>query len=292
MNHAVIFGLLAAIGWGVGPVLAKRAYTSKGKPIHAVTVQTVMGVIVLWSITLSVHGVTPIQASSISTIWPFIAGGVIGSGIARYALYWGIDNIGASITSAVAASDPVFGVVIAAIALTEIPTPLQVLGVVLSMTGVVVVSFSDGGNRTGWRTRLVSIPLIAACLYGVAAVLRRYAFGISDTPVFFAVAVSETSALIVVLCAILLRFRQQLTSVQLNSYKYLIASGVSYTLGTASIFASLNAGPVVIGSTLGSTAALINVGVVSVFLQDVERVPIQTIIGTAIGVCGIILIAV
>lgn len=291
ISYAVIFGLIAAIGWGIGPVLSKYAYTSDATPITATSMQVIIGVVVLWSITFLLYGARPLYTTQVSELWPFIVGGVIGGGVARYCLYWGIDTIGASITSAVGAADPIFAVLIAAIALSEIPSNIQVLGVVITMIGVVTVSISNGGNRTGWRAHFIVIPLTAAFLYGVAAVLRRYGFSITDLPVFFVVSVSETVALLTVLCIAVGRAYNSDIHVPVNGFKYLLGSGIAYTVGTVSIFASLNSGPVVIGATLGSTAAVVNVVVVSVFLQQVERVPLQTVVGTVIGVCGVILVA-
>lgn len=291
MNQAVTFGVIAAVSWGLAPTFSKRAYDSSAKPITAAAAQTVIGVILIWPATLVVNGLKPVQLASLTGVWPFILAGVTGAVIGRYLLYWSIDNIGASITSAVASTDSAFAVLIAIIALAESSTTVQLAGVLFTMGGVIIVSLSSGGNRAGWETRLILIPLIAAILYAVTAVLRRYGFGLGDTPVLLAVAISETTALAIISCFVATQFREFFRGVTQNEYVYLTASALSYTTGAVALFASLDSGPVIIGVTLASTSTLVNVSVARVFLQDQERVPRQTIIGVIISVFGVILVS-
>lgn len=292
MNHTVVFGLLAALGWGFGPVLTKRAYASAVTPLAATAVQLVIGVSVLWTLGVSLHGSVPFHSVSVATAWPFVVSGVIGGALGRYMLYWGIDNIGSSITSSLAATDPVFGGLIAMVVLSEVPTRGQLIGVVFTMSSVILVSASAGGNRSGWQTRLVVVPLLAAALYGTAAALRRYAFGVGDIPILFAVAISETTALVVVSSVGWTHLRERFSDMSVTGYRYMFASGLSYTLGTVAVFAALDTGPVVISVALGSVAPLITVIVVHLFLQNQERVPAQVIAGTGLAVCGVIFLAV
>lgn len=289
---AFIFGLLAGIGWGTGPIASKKAYQNGGSAISAIVVQTSIGVISLWFISVLYYGLGDIVNLSVATIYPFVIAGLVASVIGRFLLYTGIDRVGASINSSIAATDPFFAVIVAFVFLQETPSKLQLVGCILAVIGVVVVASSGGGNKSGWKNRLVFIPLLAASLYGIGAVIRRYGFEITSVPPIIAATINETTAIVVWVGVGILTDVGIYREVSSADYRYLLLTGLLYTFGTVSMFVSLNAGPVIIGTTLGSTAGVISVLGSRLWLGDIESVTRTVIIGSVITVLGVILLSV
>lgn len=292
VDTAVIFGLLAGFAWGTGPIASKFAFHDGASPIVAACTQTTVAVIGLWSLTVASAGVDVVFQSSPVMVLPFVATGIVASSMGRYLLYLGIERVGASINSSVAATDPLFAVGIAAVFLQEIPTLIQLIGGVGAVTGIVIVASSSGGNKSGWKLRALFIPLTGAIFYGIAAVIRRYGFLETAISPIYASAINETTAL-VVLGSVLLVNRANTTEserVKLESYKYLILTGILYAGGTISLFVSLNTGPVIIGSTLGATAAVVSVIGSRLILSD-EIVTKRLAIGTILTVFGVVAVS-
>lgn len=289
---ALLFGSLAGIGWGLGPIASKRAFQGGKSPVVAACVQASIGMVGLWALVAALFGEDIYSQMTYASTIPFIASGIIGSALARYLLYAGINRVGASMNSSIAATDPLFAVLIAAAFLNEIPTVVQLAGGVVVLTGVVLVGSSNGGDKSDWRYRALLIPAIAAVLYGVSAVIRRFVFIETAVSPVYASAVNETTALVTLSTGLVIsRLRhQEPPDIDFTSCKYLILTGLLHAGGSISLFIALDAGPVVIGSTLGSTAAVISV-LGSAFWLDDELVTKKVIFGTILTVFGILAIS-
>jgi uncharacterized membrane protein len=245
----------------------------------------------LWGLTAVVYGEALLEQISLATTLPFVLSGVVGSTLGRYFLYTGIKRVGASINSSIIAADPLFAVLIAATFLNEIPSVTQLAGGVIAVVGIALVAGSNGGNKTDWKRRALAIPALAAMLYGVAAVIRRYGFLETTVSPIYASAINETTALVMLSGGVLISRSRQPTEVQFENYKYLLLTGMLYAGGSMSLFAALDAGPVVIGSTLGSTAAVISVLASAVWLDD-EAVTRRVVIGTVLTIVGVVAISI
>jgi drug/metabolite transporter (DMT)-like permease len=63
-----------------------------------------------------------------SALWPVLLAGVVGAGVATFCFITGIRLLGAPRAAILSTFEPVVGVVLAAILLSEQPTPLQLVG--------------------------------------------------------------------------------------------------------------------------------------------------------------------
>lgn len=287
-NTAIIFGLLAAVLWGLSPVLSKRGFTTGGTPLLATLALVTFGTVGLWALTFVIHEIDTVVAGlSPAVAGAFVLGGVIGTGVGRLLNYSGVKALGASVNSAGVATDPVFAVGLGVIMLGESVTPTQLFGVCVVVVGLGITILSGGGNNRGWPLRALIIPLGAAFAYGSGAVIRR--FGLVSTTIspIQAAALNETAALVAIIGYAAFNLnRETLTNTKLDSYVYLIAAGIVNTLGVVSFFISIDNGPVVIGSTLAGMSTLITVGTSAVFLNRVETVTKTTIAGAVVTVVG------
>lgn len=292
IDPAVGFGCVAALLWGLSPVLSKRGFTTGGTPLLAALALVTLGTVGLWALSAVLYGIDGVAVLLDPTaVAPFVAGGVVGTGVGRLLNYSGVDRLGASINSAGVATDPVFAAGIAVVALNESVTAVQVVGVCLVAGGLAVTVLSGGGNKRGWPRWALVFPLGAGAAYGAGAVVRR--FGLLSTQVtpIQAAAINETAALVALGGYAVTRLdRTALGTVTLRSYTYIVAAGVVNTAGLVSFFLAIDSGPVVIGSTLAGMSTLVTVIGSAVLLDSVETVTPATGVGAVITVIGASLI--
>ena len=102
---------------------------------------------------------------------------------------------------------------------------LSGVGVDFPVGGLVALTYSRGGDVTGWDRKDVLFPLAAAA-FAIGNVLRRYGFTDTSATPPQAVAVNETVALIILLAYALTRGRTEVFAVPQSSYQYFIGSGL------------------------------------------------------------------
>lgn len=293
MNWTAIgFGIAAAVCWGVAPVLSKRGFTTGGTPAVAAFIFVCIGTVGLWSLSLVLYSPARIAATlTPAAVVPFAVGGVAGTGIGRLLNYYGVERLGASVNSAVVATDPVFAALLGLLALGESLTVAQFGGVLLVAGGLAVTVLSGGGNRRGWPFRALVIPIGAAVAYGSGAVIRRFGLETTATTPIQAAAINETAALFVIGGYLYYTIdRPAAATIGLDSYLYLVAAGLVNTVGLVTLFASLQAGPVVIGSTLAGTSTLVTLAIAAIVLRQVEAVTYLTVVGGLVTVAGGLLV--
>ena len=288
IDPAVGFGCVAALLWGLSPVLSKRGFTTGGTPLLATLALVAIGTGGLWLLSLGLYGTDGLAVlMNPAAAAPFVAGGVVGTGVGRLLNYSGVDRLGASVNSAGVATDPVFATGIGVVALNESVTTVQAFGVCVVVVGLAVTVLSGGGNERGWPWWALIFPLGAGLAYGAGAVVRR--FGLLSTHVapVQAAAVNEVAAFVALGAYAVVRLdRTALGEVTLRSYTYLIAAGVVNTAGLVSFFVAIDSGPVVIASTLAGMSTLVTVAGSAVLLDGVETVTMMTGVGAAVTVAG------
>src|SRR5438132_32659 len=94
-------------------------------------------------------------------IAPFVAAGAIAPGLARLALFTGIDRVGVARTSSLGATAPLIAVVLAIVFLGERPSWLLLVGAAVIVVGGMLLSTRPAGDRA-WRRRDLLFPALAA----------------------------------------------------------------------------------------------------------------------------------
>lgn len=301
---AVLFGLLAGVSYGSAPILSKRAYTAGLSPIHVSLASTVIASIALLAVNAFLYSPAELlSVFSITGVLIFVCGGVVGSGAGRLLSFTGIDRLGASVNTAIIGIYPVIATAFAFIVLAESITSMEILGIGLAITGVIVISLSDGGDVSGWTYTDLLYPFSGAIAYGAAAVIRRYGFVETPLTTVQATTLNEIAAMIVLLTYLLTVSTDEDVSaitpqrifsdsgLPTTAYYYLFGSAVLNTVAIGGLFASLQAGPVFIGTTLSNTSALFAIGFSVIFLRDTERVTWVVVAGAAIVIFGVILLS-
>lgn len=287
-----VLALVPAVLWGLGPIFDKRGMDAGGSSLQAALVVVVVDSTLYWLALFALRWPNPLAGLQLSAILVFVLAGVVGTALGRLAVFAGVERVGASINSAGISTRPLFATLLAVVALGEPVGALTAVGVAVLVGGLVVLTYSRGGDLAGWRPRDLVFPVGAAAIFAVGNALRR--FGFTDTPAtpLQAVAINETAALVVLAAYAVVATREDVLSAPRASFRYFTGSGLLTAAALLSSFAafSLPEGRLAIVDPLGATAPLFTTLFAAIFLRDVERVTRGVVAGAGLVVAGAVLV--
>jgi len=176
-----LWALAAGAGFGVFQALNRQAV--RGMDVYVATfVQLLVSSVVLVAISLFTEDINLVYTAPISAILSFVAAGFF-----HFLIGWTLLNasqkrIGAARTSPLIATVPLFGVMIAAVTLGEVPTWLELVGIGIIVLGAYLISKeTENPENTKNATKRFS-ALLRTSWMGLAA-----AFFWALSPVFIRV---------------------------------------------------------------------------------------------------------
>ena len=167
----IVFGLLTSLCFAIASLLAQRGYFAAPAPWGA-WVTIAVNALFLLAAHFILYSDTRLFAVD-NLI--FIAVGLFVPGVTRVLSFRGIRAMGSSVTSTIVNTTPVFSTVLAILILEERPAPLVVLGVALTVGGLVTVSW--GGEKTSYKKSELIYPFLCALLFSMKDVAVRWGLG-------------------------------------------------------------------------------------------------------------------
>lgn len=287
-----LLALVPAVLWGFSPIFDKRGMDAGGSSLQGSLVVVVVDSTLYWLVLFALRWPDPLAGLRPSAILVFVVAGIVGTALGRLAVFTGVERVGASVNSAGISTRPLFATVLGIAVLGESVGTTTLAGVPVLVAGLVVLTYSRGGDVSGWETRDLIFPVGAAGIFAVGNGLRR--FGFTNTPAtpLQAVAINETAALVVLLAYAFVASREDVLSASRSSFKYFVGSGLLTAVALLSMFAafSLPAGRLAIVDPLGATAPLFTALFAAIFLRDIERVTRGVVGGAGLVVVGAVLI--
>ena len=137
MTLAVILSVLSAIGFGATIVLA-RLGLQRVSPTFAVFVSLCSGFLLTFLVVLALHFRDVFELSPRAFLW-FTFYAIITFPLARLSNYIAISLAGASRTAPLLAISPILSTILALITLGERPNLMIVLGILVSVMGMVLI---------------------------------------------------------------------------------------------------------------------------------------------------------
>ncbi|GAD52608.1 hypothetical protein MBEHAL_1368 [Halarchaeum acidiphilum MH1-52-1] len=287
----------AAVLWGAGPVLVKRALNAGARPRQAVLVALAADTAVVWTAFALVRGVAipgVLLDADPRVLALFALTGALGTGIGRLIGLVGLDRLGASVYSATLSVRPVFATALGVVALSESVTPMHAVGVCVLVAGLVVLERArthGGGERGGWRRRDLAYPIVAAAAYAASRTLRRTGLHVGGVDVLAAAATNELAGLCVLAVVLGVRYGRDAFAPPRESAAPLVGSGICFAVGMIAVFGALAApaGRVVVVDPLVATVPLFTVGFAA-YLLETERITARVAVGTLGIVAGAALV--
>jgi drug/metabolite transporter (DMT)-like permease len=167
----IAFGLLTSFCFAIASLLAQRGYHQGPAPWGA-WITIAANTVFLLSAHFALNAETRLFVAD-NLI--YVAVGLFVPGVTRVLSFRGIRTMGSSVTSTIVNTTPMFSTVLAVLLLGERPAPLVLLGVLLTVGGLVTVSW--GGERTVYKKIELIFPFLCALLFSLKDITVRWGLG-------------------------------------------------------------------------------------------------------------------
>ncbi len=219
----------------------------------------------------------------------FVLVGIFVPGVARFYIFKGMERLGASITSCLANSAPLFATLFAVSFLRERPPVSNFLGTLSIVGGIIALSWK--GTTKTWRSRDLLFPLSAAFLFAGRDNLVRFGLLQTDAPLVGATIAATTSFVTMAGLYLLLNEKEPLRATAPSGCKFFAAAGFMNFLSYAFAYTALSMERVSLISPLINGSSLFVLPLSALFLKEVERLTARKIAAVLLVIVGVVLIS-
>ena len=283
---AQLIALTAALSYAISGIAAKRGLRYS-TPVTVTLVSVAIHATVLWIALLIFRGVPTLPWG---VFFLFVLSGLI-QPILRFLTYAGIHYVGAAAGTTLRGAHPLFSTFLAILFLGESLNLPIVVGTVSIVAGVALISWQGDNKQESFRWRHLAYPLSAAFLAGVSHPLRRYTLTLANEPLYLT-AVIGIVALPWLASVTLLPGQKQRPVWDRRAMGPFLIAGTFETVGILLVIVALSVGQVVVVSPIVATSPLWIVLGSWLFLRDIERLTLRTILGAVCVVAGTIAISI
>ena len=268
-----------------GALVSSRLGLKYSTPDSVTLVSILVQNVSLWSAVFLTGGIPKVSWTALAI---FCIVGTFQMGVRIFA-YTGVLKIGASRSGSLQSISPLISATIAIVDLREPATSLIIAGTFLVVAGIVLVSWKAEREVPSFRWWYLLLPIAAACLTGMNHPLRRYAFSLSDEPLFFSAFMGLVSLIGFSIYRWVSPNKQRLDWNGKALWPFL-STGIFETLSIVFIMTSLSLGRVVVVAPIAATYPVWALIGAKIFLRDVEKIRMKTILGILSVVAGTIAI--
>jgi drug/metabolite transporter (DMT)-like permease len=283
-----LLAILSSLTYGVAQVLVRVAM----RDASALAVALVLnGSVAAGGFTLSLWDGTLLHSTLPPLLW-YLAVGVVGPGVGRIMVLLGIEKMGLSRSTTIAASAPVWGTLAAIAFLGERPSALVMLGTLGVVGGVAILGPSEnqgGDGRGGWFQWSLIYPLTASIAYALPPVFSKFAYSYQPTP-YVGMAVAFSTGNILLLVGNALLGRQEGLAMGRRAWPWLLSAGLLSFISSLCLWTAFVSGS---ASTTLPLSRLVPLWVLllSYFcLRTLERIGWREAVAAALVVLGAALI--
>ena len=276
-NAAIAFSFAATFFFGLGLVLTQFGLRHVSPLSGAAISIPTFTVAFACASPLLLHGQTIVW----SAVPIFAAVGLAFPAVATLLTFAGKSSLGNL--------SPLFAVALAVVLLHEPLRPLQFLGLVVIVIGVLVISVRRTGTRD-WRTWALLLPLGAAVLRGVVPPVIKIGLDVWPNPMAAGLTGYIFSSL-TVMTVEKIRNGSFIAKAPRAGRLWFMGIGLCNGVATMLLYAALGSGPVSLVAPLIATYPLVTVVLSIMVFRNLEN-GLRLAGGTALTVAGVILILV
>ena len=284
MTAAILFAFASAILLGAGVVTAQFGLR---------TVEPLSGAAIsIPSFTLLFLLASPLLLGGDPVIWSafpiFVAIGLVFPAMLTLLTFASNSALGPVVTSTLGNLAPLFAVALAVILLHEPLHALQFAGLVIAVTGAVIITVTRPRDLGHWRSWTLLLPLASALLRGVVPPIVKLGLEIWPSPLWACLIGYVTSSLVVL---IVQRVRKGTFVVEASGPGrfWFALTGICNGLSLLTQFAALRNGPITLVAPVAAIYPLVTVLLSAIVLQYVRITP-RIVAGTALTVAGVALV--
>jgi drug/metabolite transporter (DMT)-like permease len=150
----IVFGILTSLCFALASLLAQRGYFIAPSTPWGAWITIAVNALFLLTAHFVLHSDTRLFTAD-NLI--FVAVGLFVPGVTRVLSFRGIRTLGSSVTSTIVNTTPMFSTMLAILLLDERPAPLVLIGVTLTVGGLVTVSW--GREKTAYKKKRADLPV-------------------------------------------------------------------------------------------------------------------------------------
>lgn len=282
---AILLGLFASFCFAVSMILINRGVLALDY-FRGLLTNLGLNALFLWLYIMLF--VDPIDLWTPANLI-FVLVGVFVPGVARFFMFKGMERLGASITSCLTNSTPLFATLFAIVFLHERPTVTNLLGTLSIVSGIIALSW-QGASKT-WRTRDLWFPLTAAFLFAARDNLVRFGLLHIGSPIAGAAIAATTSFVTMSLIYLACEKRQPLGAAAPRGFVLFAAAGFMNFLSYVFAYTALSMERVSLMSPLINGSSLFILPFSALFLKDVETITPRKVAAIALVIVGVFLIS-
>jgi DME family drug/metabolite transporter len=219
----------------------------------------------------------------------FVLVGIFVPGVARFFMFKGMERLGASITSCLTNSTPLFATLFAVSLLQEHPSSTNLLGTLSIVGGIVALNWK--GTSKTWRSRDLLFPLTAAFLFAARDNMVRFGLLKIYSPLVGATIAATTSFVTMSLLYLLFEEKKPLQASAPKGLRLFAAAGFLNFLSYAFAYTALSMERVSLISPLINGSSLFVLPLSALLLKDVETLTPRKIGATILVIVGVFLIS-
>jgi drug/metabolite transporter (DMT)-like permease len=219
----------------------------------------------------------------------FVLVGVFVPGVARFFMFKGMERLGASITSCLTNSTPLFATFFAILFLQERPTATNLLGTFSIVAGIIALSWK-GATKT-WRTSDLLFLLTSAFLFASRDNLVRFGLLHIGSPIAGAAIAATTSFVTMSLIYLAFEEKQPLGKAVARGFALFAVAGFMNFLSYVFAYTALSMERVSLISPLINGSSLFILPLSALFLKDVEQLTSRKIAAVLLMIVGVFLIS-
>jgi uncharacterized membrane protein len=219
----------------------------------------------------------------------FVLVGIFVPGVARFFMFKGMERLGASITSCLTNSTPLFATLFAVSFLQERPTATNLLGTLSIVAGIIALSWK-GATKT-WSSRDLLFPLTAAFLFAARDNMVRFGLLKIHSPLVGATIAATTSFVTMSLLYLLFEEKKPLQKSARKGFALFAIAGFMNFLSYAFAYTALSMERVSLISPLINGSSLFILPLSALLLKDVEKITQRKIAAILLVILGVFLIS-
>jgi drug/metabolite transporter (DMT)-like permease len=285
---AVLLSLASAVSFGAMTVALRAALKRHPEPdVGAVASTVVAALVAVAAIAFERGGGEPVSSKELAI---FAVAGLLAPGVSQIFFTLAVKEIGASRTSVVAGSAPLFAATLAVVLLDEPFEWALAVGAVL-IVGAGALLVGDTVRSLDFRVVGIGFALLATSLFTSRdVVVRWYSEDAALGSLEAAAAALCAGALVMLAWAALERRGALVTALASPALLRFVPAGFFFGLSYVLLFAAVYRGKLTVVSPLVATESLWGVLFAALFLRRSELIGVRLVLGAVLVVAGGVLI--
>jgi drug/metabolite transporter (DMT)-like permease len=281
----IVFGILTSLCFALASLLAQRGYHLAAAPWGA-WITLVGNSLFLLSFHFLLHADTRLFVAD-NLI--FVAVGLFVPGVTRVLSFHGIRTMGSGITSTIINTTPMFSTLLAMMLLGERPGPLVLAGVMMTVGGLVTVSWT--GERVLWRRTELIYPFLCPLIFAMKDVTVRWGLGGGEAQPTLAAAIAALTSTAEIFAITRFIQRRKFSLPPLNVVRWFFWSGICTGASFLFMYLAFSMERVSIVSPLINSYSVLVLILTPWMARRIESLTARKILGATMVVAGIFLIS-